>query len=154
MIEEIYNELSKIAKEEYADIIVLIENPHGKLRLHIIDESYLDIWFSRKIPGRYAYHWERRHINGTIYRHNNRPHQELKHMKTYPKHFHNGKDENVKESHISNNPKTALRQILETIRQKIRKQFKIKNLRENIEVNENEVIKLREKEKKRIEIQS
>ena len=36
----------------------------------------------------------------------------------------------------------------------IRKQFKIKNLRENIEVNENEVIKLREKEKKRIEIQS
>ena len=32
----------------------------------------------------------------------------------------------------------------------IRKQFKIKNLRENIEVNENEVIKLREKEKKRI----
>ena len=36
----------------------------------------------------------------------------------------------------------------------IRKQFKIKNLRENIEVNKNEVIKLREKEKKRIEIQS
>jgi len=34
----------------------------------------------------------------------------------------------------------------------IRKQFKIKNLRENIEVDENEVIKLREKEKKRIEI--
>ena len=36
----------------------------------------------------------------------------------------------------------------------IRKQFKIKNLRENIEVDENEVIKLREKEKKRIDIQS
>jgi hypothetical protein len=40
--------------------------------MHLVDGSYLDVWFSRKFPGRYAYHWERRHVDGSIYRHDNR----------------------------------------------------------------------------------
>lgn len=58
-----YRELSQIAQEEFPDIVLHSKIVSGKLRLFIIDESYVDIWFSRKIPGRFAYHWERRKID-------------------------------------------------------------------------------------------
>jgi hypothetical protein len=64
---------------------VFSESFYGKLGLHISDGSYVDAWFSRRIPGRYAYHWERRHIDGSIYRHDNRPNARLEDMKTFPK---------------------------------------------------------------------
>ncbi|RLI09740.1 hypothetical protein DRO33_06400, partial [Candidatus Bathyarchaeota archaeon] len=104
----------------YPDVIVTAEFMEEKLRLHIIDGSFLDVWFSEAIPGRWAYHWERRHIDGTIYRHDNRPHRSLRHLRTYPKHFHAGSDERVEESYLSDEPEQALRQFLSFIRDKLR----------------------------------
>lgn len=101
--------------------MVSVESFYGKLRLHISDGSYVDIWFSRRIPGRYAYHWERRHIDRSIYRHDNRPHTRLSDMKTFPKHFHNGSDENIEESYLSNDPISASRYFLGFIRELLRK---------------------------------
>jgi len=100
--------------------VVFVENFYGKLRLHVSDGSYIDIWFSRKILGRYAYHWERRQINGSIYRYDNRPHARLKEMKTFPKHFHNGSDENIEESYLSDDPIDAVNLFLEFVRRKLR----------------------------------
>ena len=77
------------------------------------------MWFSKMITGRYAIHWERRHIDGTIYRHDNRPHQHLKDMRTFPKHFHNGSDDMVEESHLSNDPIEAARAFLEFMRHRL-----------------------------------
>lgn len=84
------------------------------------DRSYIDIWLSRKISGRYAYHWERRHVNGSIYRHDNRPHARLKNMETFPRHFHNGSDENIEESRLSDDPIDAVKSFLEFVRRKLR----------------------------------
>jgi hypothetical protein len=99
--------------------VVFVESFYGKLRLHLSDGSYIDVWFSRSIPGRYAYHWERRHVDGSIYRHDNRPHASLTDMKTFPKHFHDGSDDNMVESHLSDDPRDALRSFLEFARGKI-----------------------------------
>lgn len=96
--------------------MVFAESFYGKLRLYVSDGSYIDIWFSRRIPGRYAYHWERRHIDGSIYRHDNRPHARLTGMKTFPKHFHDGSDGNVEESFLSDDPGDAVRSFLEFAR--------------------------------------
>ena len=66
--------LGRLAEVEFLEIVqstVIIEN---KLRATLIDGSYIDFWWSEEIPGRYAYHWERRRIDGTIYRHDNIPH--------------------------------------------------------------------------------
>jgi hypothetical protein len=52
----IYGELSKIAEEEFPDLVLHYQILPGKLRLYIVDGSYLDIWFSRKLQGRFAYH--------------------------------------------------------------------------------------------------
>ncbi|MBC7325246.1 MAG: hypothetical protein H5T99_08020, partial [Moorella sp. (in: Bacteria)] len=85
-----YNKLAEIACQEFADIVAQAETRPEKLRVHLVDGSYVDAWLSRRLPDRFAYHWERRHIDGRVYRYDNRPHAELRHMEGYPKHFHNG----------------------------------------------------------------
>jgi len=68
----------------------------------------------------FAYHWERRMIDGTIYRHNNIADPKARTLKTFPKHFHEGDDEAVKESRISDKPEEAIREFLEFAREKIK----------------------------------
>lgn len=114
-----YKRVEGLAAEEFPDIVVFSESFYGKLRLHISDGSYVDVWFSRRIPGRYAYHWERRHVDGSIYRHDDRPHACLGDMKTFPKHFHDGSDENMEESYLSDDPVDAVRSFLAFARRKL-----------------------------------
>lgn len=49
-----YNELAVIAETEFLDVVLHTRIMGGKLRLHIVDGSYPDIWFSMKIKGRFA----------------------------------------------------------------------------------------------------
>jgi len=74
------------------------------------------VWLSIKVLGRFSYHWERRHIDGTMYRHDNFPDTNWKEVSTYPKHFHNGSQDGVDESHIEDDPITALRQFMDFAR--------------------------------------
>jgi len=108
--------LSEIAEVEFSDIVEFAEDIEEKLRIYLKDGSYIDIWFSRKIEGRYAYHWERRHVDGTVYRHDNIPHKKWRYVKTFPKHFHNGSEYNVCDSSISNEPVEAIRGFLGFVR--------------------------------------
>jgi len=114
--DKIYSHLKEIALSDFADIVegtVVIE---GKLRILLKDESFVDVWFSAKKKGVYAYHWERKNIDGTIYRYNNLPDKEAKKLQTYPKHFHNKIEENVVASDLSDNPEDAIRIVLEFAR--------------------------------------
>jgi hypothetical protein len=84
--------LKRIIDVEYHDILAATGTDifRDKIRAYISDGSFVDIWFSKKIPGRFSYHWERRHIDGKIYRHDNFPDPCWKKVSTFPKHFHNG----------------------------------------------------------------
>lgn len=97
-IEEEYHRLALMALTEFSDIVVDTEIVEGKLRLHLIDGSFIDVWISRRLPGRYAVHWERRHLDGTIYRWDNTPHARHRGLSTFPHHFHRGRDDVVEES--------------------------------------------------------
>jgi len=105
--------LKEIAEIEFGDIVedVLIADIN-ELRIVFIDGSFIDIWFSLKLEGRYSYHWERKFINGSIFRHDNAPHMRWKDIPTFPKHFHNGSEESVMVSHIPDNPELALKEFL------------------------------------------
>ncbi|MCL6447267.1 MAG: hypothetical protein K6U04_03820 [Armatimonadetes bacterium] len=111
-----YEELAGIAEEEFPDVVLHTRIFSGKLRLYIVDGSYIDIWFSKRLRKRFAFHWERRAIDGKIYRYDNRPHEELKCLKGYPGHFHNGDDQNIIESDFSTNFEEALREFLQLAR--------------------------------------
>lgn len=120
-ISTIYNELRQIALNEFQDVVLRAEilefpsdDPH-KVRLDIVDGSLIDIFLS--ISGRYSYHWERRLAGtGTIYRHDNAPHLRWRFVSTFPKHFHDGSEDNVTASFLNDAPSTALRQILTFVR--------------------------------------
>lgn len=104
--------LRKIAETEFADIVSGTRIVDAKLRVLLTDESYLDFWWSLEIPGRFAHHWERRHVDGTIYRHDNMPHSKWGSTATFPQHYHDGNPDQVAESQLSADPETALREFL------------------------------------------
>lgn len=105
--------LREIAMVEYADIVVgvLLPGPN-EMRIFVKDGSFVDVWFSLKLVGRYSYHWERQALDGKVYRHDNAPHQRWRSVSTFPAHFHNGSEDQVAESFLSPLPEDALRQFL------------------------------------------
>ena len=120
MTEVDIDQLRDIAEVEFSDIVREAISPDlNELRIILRDGSFVDVWFSLKLPGRYSYHWERRAIDGTIYRHDNAPHKRWQTVGTFPCHFHDGTELNVAESQISANPPEALREFLIFVRGKI-----------------------------------
>lgn len=51
------------------------------------------------VHGEKNVHIERRALDGKIYRHDNSPHKRWESVATFPKHFHDGSEMNVSESH-------------------------------------------------------
>ncbi len=54
MIDSLLRKLAGIAEIEFADIVIGWDIAEGKLRLYFADKSFLDVWFSRQLKGRYA----------------------------------------------------------------------------------------------------
>ena len=104
--------LRTIVEREFSDVVVHTEVIRNKLRVLLSDGSYVDFWWAEEISGRFAHHWERRHIDGTIYRHDNMPHRMWEKVRTFPKHFHDGKQENVRESFLPDGPEEAVREFI------------------------------------------
>lgn len=84
-----------------------------KLRIFFYDQTFLDIYLSAS--GKYSYHWDCRLKKNKIYRHDNAPHEQWKHVFTFPKHFHDGSNVQVTESFIPDLPTEALRYFLKFI---------------------------------------
>lgn len=119
--EKTYSKLSQIAFNNFADIVEGTKIVEGKLRILLKDNSFIDVWLSAKKKGIYAYHWERRDVDGTIYRYNNLPDKEARKLKTYPHHFHNKSEKNIAESNLSDNPEEAIKTVLQFARSIIQK---------------------------------
>ncbi len=116
MIDSLLTKLAEIAETEFADVVIGCEISEGKLSVYMVDGSFLDVWFSKQLEGRYSYHWERRHTDNTIYRWDNAKHEIWKNIKTFPHHFHNRIDGNVSESLLPGEQAQAIRFVLEFVK--------------------------------------
>jgi hypothetical protein len=67
----------------------------AKMRVLLTDTSYIDVWASRKVQGRFGFHWERRHLDESIYRYDNFPDTNWVDVSTFPFHFHEGDQQTV-----------------------------------------------------------
>ncbi|MDI6769629.1 MAG: DUF6516 family protein [Anaerolineales bacterium] len=117
-----YEELIRIAEREFGDVVTNCQLSHRraaiplKLRLEVRDGTYIYVWVNPSSE-RYSFHWEQRAVRGMIHRHDNAPdHMEIS---TFPKHFHNGSEDNVLPSTIPDEPQEALRDFLAFVRQKL-----------------------------------
>lgn len=104
--------LRRIVETEVLSVVRSTTIVRDKLRVVLADDSYIDFWWSTQIPGRYARHWERRHVDGTIYRHDNMPHPQWQRVDPFPKHFHSEDQQKVTESTMADDPEQAVRQFL------------------------------------------
>jgi hypothetical protein len=115
--------LKDIIEIEFSEIVEdVVPTDINELRIMLNDGSFIDVWFSLKLEGRYSYHWERNFIDGTIYRHDNAPHLRWQAVSTFPKHFHDGSEDIVVSSHISDNPESALKEFLSFASERIKKE--------------------------------
>ena len=108
--------LRREAESLYPDIGTSTTIISNKLRIELSDGSYIDFWWSTQIRGRYAYHWERTHVDNSIYRHDNIPHLRWRGVSTFPKHYHSGNRYTVQNSMISDDPQSGMIEFLEFAR--------------------------------------
>jgi hypothetical protein len=66
-----------------------------KRRFFLADGSFVHVWASAKLAGRFGFHWERRHLDGTVYRYDNFPDPAWQAVATFPHHFHHGSETHV-----------------------------------------------------------
>lgn len=88
-------QLRRIAEVEFAAIVVQTDLLGAKLRVQLTDTSYVDVWVSRKLSGRFGFHWECQHLDGRIYRYDNFPDTNWSGLSTFPSHFHDGDQDTI-----------------------------------------------------------
>jgi len=114
------DKLAQISEIEFSDIVEDTISGLNRMRIFLRDSTFIDIWYSLTNYDRYAYHWDRKNIDGMIYRHNNAPHKKWLRVSTFPKHFHNGFEDRVETSEIPKRPDEAIRYFLNFVRTKIK----------------------------------
>ena len=119
---ETYLFLESIARK-YKEVVLetrIIELPSGepaKLRIELIDGSFVDVWVS--ISGKYSYHWDRLEIDGTIYRYDNAPHEVWNYTSTFPHHFHKKDEKTVIDSDMPIETNMQMKHFMEFVRKNI-----------------------------------
>jgi hypothetical protein len=105
----VYGLICAMAERDYADIVERTSFDDESARIYFVDGSFLEVWLysHEDLMKRYALHWERRHIDGKIFRHNNTPHIRWESVRTFPKHFHRETESNTAESYIPDDPIAA-----------------------------------------------
>lgn len=88
-------QLQRIAEVEFAIIVVQTDLLGAKMRILLIDTSYVNVWASHKLNQRFGFHWERQHLDGSIYRYDSFPDTHWSAVSTFPFHFHNGDQDTV-----------------------------------------------------------
>ena len=115
----IFERLSKfasIAEDEFRDI--LKEQPiilNDRVQFIFLDDSIMAVRYP--VENKYSFHWQR---GAQIYRINTAPHH--KDIPTFPRHIHNGTEDNVIEdgiTDITNTPEQNLRNVLKWVREKL-----------------------------------
>jgi hypothetical protein len=109
--------LELMARQEFADIVIDAYPIDAKLRTLLIDNSYVDFWWSEVQEGRFAHPWNRQYVDGTIYRYDNSPHRKWRHVRTFSQHYHRGREDSVTESFPPQEPQRAVRVFLGFCRQ-------------------------------------
>lgn len=111
--------LRRIAEVEFADIVVQTDTLGSKVRILLADTSFVDVWVSRKLSGRFGFHWERRHLDGHIYRYDNFPDTDWSIVSTFPLHFHDGEQANVITSPFAQNLEEGFREFMAFVQQRV-----------------------------------
>ncbi|MBN1876417.1 MAG: hypothetical protein JXA33_19490 [Anaerolineae bacterium] len=111
--------LRRIAEVEFANIVVQTDTLGAKVRVLLIDTSYVDVWASRTSNLRFGFHWERQHLEGHIYRYDNFPDTNWAEISTFPFHFHKGDQQTVVASPFAPTLEQGFREFMVFVERKL-----------------------------------
>ncbi len=112
--------IRRIAEIEFEQVVSFSEIIGKKLRLYLTDRSFIDIYISQTIKNRFAFHWEREHLDGEIFRFDNYPDVKWKKVKSFPYHFHNGDRAKVTATDFSQEIIGGFRDFMRFVQRKIK----------------------------------
>ncbi len=114
------DDLKRVAEVEFSDIVKETFPISYKLRIVLVDNSFIDVNVSKKLSGKFGFHWECRDREGTIFRYDNFPDKSWKNIPTFPYHFHKGSQENIEASPFSLTIIDGFRSFMEFIRSRVK----------------------------------
>ncbi|MFV9646155.1 MAG: toxin-antitoxin system TumE family protein [Desulfobacterales bacterium] len=114
-------DLKRIAEVEFFDIVKESFMITCKLRIILIDNSFIDVNLSKSLPGKFGFHWECRDAAGAVFRYDNFPDKSWKNVSTFPYHFHKGSQKNVTSSPFPLAVIDGFRAFMEFVRSKVKK---------------------------------
>ena len=112
--------IKRISRVEFADIVKSTHIIDYKLRIILINDSFIDVHLSQKLADKLGFHWEYMDRKRTIYRYDNFPDKNWQSVATFPYHFHNGKQQKVEASPFPLNVIDGFRAFMEFVRDKLR----------------------------------
>jgi hypothetical protein len=113
-------DLKRIAEVEFADIVRTSMRIDYKMRIILIDNSFIDVFLSERLPNKFGFHWECMDKSGTIYRYDNVPDKKWQNLTSFPCHFHSGSQNSVVDSPFPQTPIDGFRGFMEFVRGKVR----------------------------------
>lgn len=113
-------DIKRIAEVEFTDIVSDTLQIDYKLRIILINKSFIDVNLSKKLPDKFGFHWECRDEVRTIYRYDNFPDKNWQSLSSYPYHFQNGSQDNVEASPFPLTVVEGFRAFMEFIRDKLK----------------------------------
>lgn len=109
-------EIKRIAEVQFSDIVNTTFMIGQKLRIVLINNSYIDTYISKKNLDRFGFHWECMDEKKIIYRYDNYPDKNWQFIETFPYHFHNGSQNKVETSPFSLNILDGFRDFMTFVR--------------------------------------
>jgi hypothetical protein len=99
---EKFAKFARIAEVEFSDIVLSTQDLDHKLRIYLKDKTFIDFFYTTKLRiQRFSIHWEKTHIDKSIYRLDNTPDKKWDKVTTFPIHFHNKIYDHVEEAPFS-----------------------------------------------------
>jgi len=114
------DDFKRIAEVEFADIVKSTHRIDYKLRIVLINNSFVDVHLSQRLPDKFGFHWECMDELGMFYRYDNFPDKKWEPLSTYPYHFHAGTQDAVEASPFPSKPIEGFRAFMEFIRHRLK----------------------------------
>ena len=115
------DDLKMVAEVEFSNIVKDTFFVDYKLRIILVDDSFIDVNLSKKLPDKFGFHWECGDKAGTVFRYDNFPDKSWKDISTFPYHFHSGSQENVQTSPFPLKVIEGFRSFMEFVKDKVNK---------------------------------
>ena len=88
-------DIKRIAEIEFSDIVKTTSPIEFKLRIILINNSFVEVYLSQRLPDRFGFHWECMDESKSFYRYDNFPDKNWQPIATFPYHFHDGSQNSV-----------------------------------------------------------